>query len=668
MPRPPKRRSPHALPARDPAEGWTRPGPIPLRHPAFIAAALTAAVCILVSASYVLYDTDLWQHLAIGRAIWRLREVPAVCLWSWPQYGEPQVVSSWLFRALLWPVWSTGGVTGLYLFRWIATLGVFVLLWVTARAMGARGLLALLIMVWCGLVYRLRTDLRAEILAALWFAFALWILERRRQGGGRAGAIDPAWALVPIAWAWANTHVSYYVGLLLLAFYLLDSLLTSRTTRASQPERSTVAALAAWRLAIVGMAAVAVSFAHPSGWRALWQPFEYLLSWRHDPLFQATGEYHPLPWREHVRSGLPLLMLLWPVLLALRIRRRGVDWVELLLCGFVTTATLSGQRFAGLYAMAAAPFVARAVSEHAAGWRTPRALAGAWPRAALTVAAAVSISWAEWTRPDLPLGVRLDPGSVPSAACDFMAREGIRGRGFNELQQGGYLLYRFWPDRTRLPFIHTQPEYTAPQDRRLYIAAYTDPGAWRELDRRHRFDYVLLERSQSSGSRLLDFLDQDSAWAMVFTDDAAELLVRMDGPLGPAAARMRYRVIPAGAEGRRRLVERCASDTLIRAEALRELAVAAASSERNGGAQYLMGMLSLMDGRTVEAREHLERALRVASIRSVHELLGRIALSEGRFADAARELRRERELYGLSPELEALLGQAAAAATRTGGR
>ena len=646
MPRRPRRPTAPVRSDRTRADGRVEPAAIPLRHPALIAAALVAAACLVASASYVLYDTDLWQHLAIGRAIWTLHGIPRTCLWSWPQYGEPQVVSSWLFRVILWPVWSAGGVMGLYLVRWITTLAVFALLWATARAMGARGLLALLVLVWCGLIYRIRTDLRPEILAAPLFALELWILERRRLGVGTGARIDPAWALVPVAWAWANTHVSYYVGLLVPGFYLLDAVLARRPGGRG--------------LAIVALASVAVSFLHPVGWRALWQPFQYLLEWRHDPLFMATGEYRPLPWREHLRSGLPLLLLLWPAVLALRIRRRGLDAVELLLCAFVTLATLSAQRFAAMYAMAAAPFVARDLCEHAAGGRLPRALAGAWPRAALTAGLAVLIALPEWSRHDLPLGIRIDPDIQPAAACDFMARAGVRGRAYNELQLGGYMLYRFWPDRSRLPFINTQPEYTTPEDRRLVIAAYTDAGAWRQLDRRHRFDYVLLERSQSSGSRLPDILDQDTTWAMVFADDASELLVRRDGPLRPVAERFAYRVLPAGTDARMRLVPQCAADSALRARAMAELETAVASSPRNGSAHHLLGLMMLMDHRPAEARAQLEQALRIARFQSAHEILGRLALEEGRFGDAARELGRERALYGRSPQLDALFDRARA--------
>src|SRR5262245_18662757 len=198
--------------------------PLPLRHPAMVLALLGAAAIVVISSSFVLFDTDLWQHLAAGRALWRLGNIPRVNLWTWPQFGEPAFFSSWSFRALIWPLWSWGGIAALFAWRWITTLAVFAVLLATARTMGARGLTAVLVMVLAALDYRLRTSVRPESLAALWFAIELWLLERQRHGARRV----EAWGIVALAWIWANTHISYYLGPLLLAIYWGDALLAAR--------------------------------------------------------------------------------------------------------------------------------------------------------------------------------------------------------------------------------------------------------------------------------------------------------------------------------------------------------------------------------------------------------------------------------------------------------
>src|SRR5260370_42371700 len=71
---------------RPPAAGHSAlvlAAPPALRHPAFIAVTLVAAACVAYSVSFALYDTDMWQHLAVGRAIWTLKTIPTRQLWTW---------------------------------------------------------------------------------------------------------------------------------------------------------------------------------------------------------------------------------------------------------------------------------------------------------------------------------------------------------------------------------------------------------------------------------------------------------------------------------------------------------------------------------------------------------------------------------------------------------
>src|SRR5206468_13110421 len=113
------------------------------------------------------------------------------------------------------------------------------------------------------------------------------------------------------AWAWANTHPSYYLGFLVLGLHLVDDPLAAR--RARGPAGAAARAAVPRLLAIGGLSA-AVSFLNPWGWRPLWQPFEFALRLRHEPLYRSIGELQRLDWSNNGRDGLAVLMLLWPLL------------------------------------------------------------------------------------------------------------------------------------------------------------------------------------------------------------------------------------------------------------------------------------------------------------------------------------------------------------------
>jgi hypothetical protein len=468
----------------------------------------------------------------------------------------------------------------------MAVLATFALLWAAARRAGARGATALVVLSWCGLVYRLRTDIRPELAAGVLFALSLWILETRRSGGR-----DFRPWLVLVSAAWANAHISWYLLFVLWGLYLLDS-------AGGRP----------WRWIALALAA---ALANPWGWRTLWQPFEFALRWRGEPIFLEIGELQPLDWSAHVRDGLVPMLAFWVLLAAWRARRRGLDRIEAAGGLLFTAAAIDSQRFLGTLVLFAAPFLARDLDAWIAARRWPRWSASTAARGALTAAACLGLGVPEWTRPELPLAVALDTEALPVAACDFVAAHGVRGRALNDLHLGGYLLWRFWPERDRLPFITTQPENARPEDRDGLARALVSESAWRALDRRCRFDWALLDRSPSPGERLLDYVDADTSFVPVFEDDAAAVLVRRHGPLAAVADSFGFRVVPASRERREKLIAACERDPALRARARVELERQAASSPRNAFAEQALGALALMDGRAEEGRAHLERALAV---------------------------------------------------------
>ena len=126
--------------------------PITFAHPAawLVLGVITVAAACLVT--HRLADPDLWQHLRVGRTIWERHAVPMVHEWTWPRFGEREVLPSWLFRAAVWPFYAAAGTWGLQAWRWLTTLGAFALLALCARRLGARGMLPWLALLLCALV------------------------------------------------------------------------------------------------------------------------------------------------------------------------------------------------------------------------------------------------------------------------------------------------------------------------------------------------------------------------------------------------------------------------------------------------------------------------------------------------------------------------------------
>ncbi len=513
-----------------------------------------------------------------------------------------------------------------------------------ARRLGARGSLPLLAIVVCGLICRFRSQLRPESLASILLIAELLILETRRSGGR-----DRAWWIVPIACLWENVHISFYLCPLILLLYAIPEGLARR-----RPGRSGRAATRG--LLPVLLVSIAACFVNPFGFRAVVQPFEYFFVWRHEPIFRTIAELHGIDWSFNARNGLIACMVLWPLLQLARWRARRGDPVEFLLWALVTSTALMSQRFTSTWAIVAAPFLGRDLA-----WWKERA----WPKGlrlgpavapALVAVACVAVCIPEWSRREMQPGVGLDPLAAPDAACTFIEREGLRGRFFNHFELSGLMLWRFWPQQDRLPFMDIHQSGTA-RERLNYVACMSNEAAWRQMAEAYRFDVAILRRVHARGDRLLDFLDADSTWSMVFVDDVAAIYVRRGGPYAALVREQGYRVLPGGKAKLAALEGR--SDSTLRAVFRRELLRSAGESAASSTALSLLASLDLLEARPDSARVHLGAAHAIDPLLLYyHYRLAAAERAEGHLARAVelfQRARRSGEVAAVDAETAPLL-------------
>jgi tetratricopeptide (TPR) repeat protein len=370
-------------------------------------------------------------------------------------------------------------------------------------------------------------------------------------------------------------------------------------------------------LALAILIAGLVSLANPSGWRTLVQPLEYFTVWRHEAIYQTIGELAPIPWDRHVWDGLPVWLAL--VVLGAIWRWRGgtrakhgsgFDIVQAVLLLVCLPQALSTQRFLATAVLALAPFAARDAGDWCSRRRWPSALQSPARRVTLAALACVLLVVPTMTLPLVGFGYGFNTTLYPERAADWMQQHDVRGRSFNVFWFGGYLLYRFYPDPGRLPFFDIHQAGTK-DDRFLGSWALEDLTSWKELDRRHRFDWVMLPASMAGEPDLNDFLDADSTWALVFADDAATLWLRRDGSCAGQAAAQGYRYMPAGTVALAALGQAAARNAEVMREAEAEFARAMRSSPHNGHAHTLQGHVEMFKRNFEAARAHYDEAARL---------------------------------------------------------
>jgi hypothetical protein len=333
----------------------------------------------------------------------------------------------------------------------------------------------------------------------------------------------------------------------------------------------------------------------------------------------------------------------------------------LLTCAVFGAAVLFARRFLGPFALVACVYVSRDLDAILRPLHGPAWLRPAWTRAALATVCAVLVAAPDLGSGRLPVHVGVPAGHLPVGASDFVARHDLRGRLFNEYDYGGYLCFRFWPRRDQLPFMGIHQEGSQ-ELRHLYMLALSRPESWRELERRFRFDYLVLIATPVTGDDVLGFVERDSSWARVFGDDAAYVFVRRRGPFAQLAADSAYTALPADPKDFDAFGQRTTRDSTLRRRAERELWREVAGSPCHAKALGYLANIALFEGRWDDAQRELKEALRIQPLTSgAREKLGLVALQQGRPREALRWFEEDRRVMGYRGGLSFRRGQVAQA-------
>lgn len=478
---------------------------------------LTTAVVslfFLVCAGYYavpLWDSDFWWHIASGREILRhgLSTVDPFGVYPAADAVRNDTVlkGQWLGQVVLYGLFAAGGVNAVVAFRVLVLLACLgLVLWRCRRlAVGwwPTALLLVLAALSIGDFGGERPQLLSFLLAGLFFL----ALDRAER--------DSRWlfALPLLSLLWANSHGGVLLGVALLSLWttlkLFDAASSSRQKRH-------------WLLALVAVALA--SLATPNGV----QTYYYLFDLQGSVLQSRTSEYV---------SVFQLYTLgqwwsqLWVLLfyavavvgcIGLYWQRR---WRPLAVTLFLALISASSVRYFIFFLLLASPYIALGLQQLAQR-NFPRLAAGQRvPTAAslpLMVAMVAVLLWGAW-RGELFRG-GFYAAAYPVAIADFMQRslpptvaEQAPPRVFNNLEWGGYLLWRLAPrlqlyidgrmlDAARFP----------PYTHMLWATA--QGVSWFQ---RQGFQWVILPhhgRYDPQRYGLIDYLRRQPDWRQVYGD------------------------------------------------------------------------------------------------------------------------------------------------------
>lgn len=502
-----------------------------LNWPKFLRASLILLVFLLL-ASFLLHNAtainqDLGRHLKTGQLIWQAKHVPNTNLFSYSEPDHLFLDHHWLSQVIFYGIYNFSGFNGLIIFTAFIILLSFGLVFSLAYKKKYFVLSILFSMVSIGLLAE-RTEIRPEIFGLLGISLFLFILERSKE------KIRPSLFVLPlIQLFWVNLHISFCFGLAIFLFFFLDRFWARRKQlfKGKKPDGYLL------RLLIIGIFLGLACLINPSGWRGALYPlaifgnFGYSIAENQSPFYLDGIMHDP--------SIFVFKLALGAVLLGFLLNFRRLNLFYFLNCLlFFGLSWMAIRNFCNL-GLVILPVLTLNFSQARENidWLSYWEGAKIRPFLRLLTIAAIFVILIEGIYlvvsnqlylkrgKDSRFGLGVPQGAA--AAVDFLKTSGISGRGFNNFDIGGYLIWRLYPDKK--VFVDGRPEaYSEDFFQKIYIPMQKDHGVWKATAEEYKFNYVFFAHTEGTpwGREFLYQISHDNDWSQIYLDSTVAIWIK----------------------------------------------------------------------------------------------------------------------------------------------
>jgi hypothetical protein len=465
----------------------------------------------------LLNDADTGYHIRAGEYILETSSIPRLDMFSYHLPPYPWTAHEWLSEIIMALIHNLAGLTGVVLFFAGLIAMTFVILYRFVRNQGANLLIILPILILAVVTstnhWLARPHIFSFVLVTLWYG----LLDRFELTG--AGRKTMLWAMPLMMLLWVNLHGGYILGFVILGVYGLSNLL--RMLWGATEERP--ACRDRFRhLFIVGLICLVAALVNPFGYHILLFPFKllgesYLMDHVNEfisPDFHGYGSYKAM---------------IYLVVIAAALSVRRFSLVELILVLLLTHMSLYSARHVPLFAIITTPIIVRRLQElldsgsgafvrfiHDRGARyaaiDDSAKGFLWPLTGMVVIA--------WAVAGGTIDYRFDPKLKPVAAVEFMEREVIPGRMFNNDEFGDYIVYKSWP-KSRV-FIDGRLDMYGVELLKEYYKVVNFEEGWEEIVSKYGFGWIIFNTDSFLSRHLVHHPD----WQLIYSDPLASIFVR----------------------------------------------------------------------------------------------------------------------------------------------
>lgn len=456
------------------------------------------------------FDQDLGRHLKLGEIIVKTGQVPKTNLFSYTNPNFPFINTHWLFEVLTYFFNQTVGLEVLLILKIVIIL---ISIWLVVKNVPEPNRTLLLPVGFIFLhVLRERIDLRPEIFSFLFTCLTIFILEKFLKQKTRLIFLLPLIQLI-----WINTHIYFFVGLLLQVIYIIY---IGYQTLRFHPRGVSIKIL----LMIFGLSVI-LSLINPNGLSGFLYPLNVQKNYGY-----TIVENQTISFLENIGFSDPnflfvkLALGLIFVSFLIGLVRKKIDLKNFLLAltGAIL-ALLNVRSFPYLVFLSLSPtlqnfgpikpnLITKIVILVAVG--------------TISIESIFYLSGGYYRSRDDQNQSGLSLVESGKGALDFVLSNDLEGPIFNNFDIGSYIIYRAYPKLK--VFVDGRPE-AYPKDffSLHYIHMQADPAAFQIEDKKWHFQTIIFSYTDQTswGKTFVQFINQDPNWKLVYLDDFMMILV-----------------------------------------------------------------------------------------------------------------------------------------------
>jgi hypothetical protein len=386
-----------------------------------VLAVLFAVPALMCAHTAIVNDPDIWWHLRTGELILTQHSVPRIDPYSSDQAGTTWLAYSWVFELVAAKLYQWLGMVGIVAYTSGMILAITVAIFHLLRRLQVDfSLDVLLSFAACYSMGRLYSP-RPWLFTVLFFILEVDILMQARK----TGRVRELLWLPAIFALWANVHIQFIDGLLVLGLAWVETLVAPWWTNASARLRSK------WMgLALAG--SVLATLLNPFGWRIYQEAYELATQ---AGALNKVSELLALPFRS--TSDYLVLLLALGSAAALAWQRRFLPF-ETALLGFAAVLAFRSQRDVWVMAVVGVVVIASMiVGSETAAIRLPKL---GTTIALLSAVLAMPVGFRIMQVNNARLATELAK-SMPVHAVDAVKVKGYAGPLYNDYNWGGYLIW-----------------------------------------------------------------------------------------------------------------------------------------------------------------------------------------------------------------------------------